>query len=108
MLYDIEVRPGPNTGFFQYYTETVEANTSHDAIARVQRANPGCQVRCCRSYNKPNRNGGSSSSSDGNVGGYLILGAILFGIWLLVEYWWIVVPAAVILGLLVWYGWNED
>jgi hypothetical protein len=49
--------------------------------------------------------GGSSSSSDsGDVGGYLILGVILFGIWLLIEYWWIVVPVAVILGLLVWYG----
>ena len=48
--------------------------------------------------------GGSSFTSDGDVGGYLILGAILFGIWLLVEYWWIVVPVAVIIGLLVWYG----
>ena len=102
MLYDIEVRPGPNTGFFNYYTETVEANTSHDAVARVQRANPGCQVRCCRSYNKPSGNGGFSSSFDGDVGGgYLILGAILFGIWVVVEYWWIVVPLAVIL-LLGW------
>ena len=98
MLYDIEVRPGPDTGFFQYYTETVEAATSHDAIARVQRANPGCQVRCCRSYNKSN---GSSSSDIGDVGGYLALGAILFGIWVVVEYWWIVVPLAVI-ALLGW------
>ena len=48
--------------------------------------------------------GGSSFTSDGDFGGYLILGAILFGIWLLVEYWWIVVPVAVIIGLLVWYG----
>ena len=52
--------------------------------------------------------GNSSSSSDStDVGGYLILGAILFGIWLLVEYWWIVVPIAVILGLLILYGWND-
>ena len=48
--------------------------------------------------------GGSSFTSDGDVSGYLILGAIAVGIWLLVEYWWIVVPAAVILGLLAWYG----
>ena len=48
--------------------------------------------------------GGSSFTSDGDVGGYLILGAIIFGIWLLVEYWWIVVPVAVIIGLLAWYG----
>ena len=45
--------------------------------------------------------GGSSSSSDGDVGGYLMLGAILFGIWLIVEYWWIVVPVAVIC-LIAW------
>ena len=51
--------------------------------------------------------GGSSSSSDGDVGGYLILGAILFGIWLIVKYWWIIVPVAVILGFLAWYGMQE-
>ena len=46
--------------------------------------------------------GSSSSSSDiGDVGGYLLIGAILFGIWVVVEYWWIVVPLAVIL-LLGW------
>ena len=44
---------------------------------------------------------GSSSSFDGDVSGYLILGALLFGIWLIVEYWWIVVPVAVIC-LIAW------
>ena len=39
---------------------------------------------------------GSSSISAGDVGGYLILGAILFGIWVVVEYWWIVTPIAAI------------
>lgn len=63
MLYDIQVRPGPNGPFFNYYTETVEALTSHDAVERVQRANPGCQVICSRSYNKPN----NKSSGDSDV-----------------------------------------
>jgi hypothetical protein len=55
------------------------------------------------------RSGGGSSSSDStDLGGYLALGAFLFGIWLLVEYWWIVVPIAVILGILIIIGWNED
>jgi uncharacterized membrane protein len=45
--------------------------------------------------------GGSSSSSSGDVGGYLMLGAILFGIWVVVEYWWIVTPIAA----LVLIGW---
>jgi len=52
MLYDIQVRPTSKTEYFQYYTETVEAATSHDAIRRVQRANPGCSVSCVKSYNK--------------------------------------------------------
>jgi len=47
------------------------------------------------------RSGGNSSSNSGDVGGYLILGAILFGIWLIVEYWWIVTPLVVI-ALLCW------
>jgi hypothetical protein len=55
------------------------------------------------------RSGGNSSSYDsGDVGGYLALGAFLFGIWLLVKYWWIIVPIAVILGILIIMGWNED
>ena len=65
--YDIEVRPGPNSEFFQYYTETVTANTANDAEQRVQRMNPGCQVRCTRSYtdNEYNQRGNSSYSGNG-------------------------------------------
>ena len=44
---------------------------------------------------------GSSASSAGDMGGWLIIGAILFVIWLVMEYWWIVVPIAAICGL----GW---
>ena len=45
--------------------------------------------------------GGSSFTSSGDTGGYLILGAIIFGIWVVVEYWWIVTPIVVIV-LLAW------
>ena len=65
--YDIEVRPGPNSEFFQYYTETVTANTANDAEQRVQRMNPGCQVRCTRSYTDSEYNGGNSSYSGSSV-----------------------------------------
>ena len=41
-LYEVEVRPGPNSEYFQYYTETVEAPTSNDALKRVERRNPDC------------------------------------------------------------------
>ena len=95
MIYEIEVRHQQGAGdYFQPYIETVEALTSHDAVARVQRANPGCNVRCCASYNKSGESSSSSDSDIGDIGGYLVLGAILFGIWVLVEYWWIVVPIA--------------
>lgn len=52
MFYEIEVRPGPETAYFQIYAETIEAPTSQDALARVQRRNPGCQLTLCRSWAK--------------------------------------------------------
>lgn len=96
MIYDIEVRPGPDSDFFQYYTETVEALTSHDAIAKVQRRNPGCNVRCTNSYSSSDQS--SSSSFDGGDGfGMLVLGLIVFAIWLVVEYWFFVLPIVIII-----------
>ncbi len=47
------------------------------------------------------RSGGSSSSSGGDAGATIGLIVALFGIWLIVEYWWIVVPIASIC-LIVW------
>ena len=80
MLFDIEVRPGPNTGHFQYYTETVEAATSQNAVSRVQRANPGCKVQCTNSYNAPRKSGGGGGtdlSLDQTTGLVLIGGGLL-------------------------------
>ena len=100
MLYDIEVRHKTGSGdFFQPYTETVEAATSHDAVKRVERRNPGCTVRCCRSYNAPGSGGGSLDLGDS--GGYLALGMVVLGLWLIIEFWWIVIPVAVLGGI----GW---
>ena len=42
-----------------------------------------------------------SSFDGGDMGGYLALGAVLFALWLIVEYWWIVIPIGVI-GLIGW------
>lgn len=100
MLFDIEVRPGPDSDFFQYYTETVEANTHHDAVARVQRRNPGCTVRCCNSYNASKSS--SSSTDSGDMVGYLGLFAILFIIWLFIEFWYIAIPVT-IAGAVLWW-----
>ena len=104
MLFDIEVRPGPDSDFFQYYTETVEANTHSDAVARVERRNPGCSCRCTNSYNAPKS--GSSSTDSGDMLGYLGLFAILFVLWLFIEFWYIAIPVT-IAGAILWYK-NRD
>jgi hypothetical protein len=83
-----------------YQELEVQSNTFYGAKEQFERIYGAEQIINLREV----RSGSSSSSSSGDVGGYLVLGAILFGIWLLVEYWWIVIPISVIIGLLVWYG----
>ena len=88
-LYDVEVRPGPNSEFFQYYTETVEAHTSDDATKRVERMNPGCNCRVTdieyRSDDNPwidnddNDYSDSSSSGLGSMFGSVIMVGLAIG-----------------------------
>ena len=103
MMYEVEVRPGPGSEFFQYYTETVEAPTSWDAESRVKRANPGCIVRTTRSWSEY-EDDDHSSSGGGEIGGagllalaavifliaawkyILIIGGIAILIWLVIKY----------------------
>ena len=79
MIYEIEVRPG-SSDFFTPYKETVEANTSYDALARVKRRNPGCQVFVTNSYNAPINRGGGGSSSAGGCGTAVLLVLAAIGI----------------------------
>lgn len=108
MLYEIKVSPGPNSEFFQYYTETVEALTSHDAVARVERSNPGCNVYCMNSYNSPKE--GSSGLDFSDIGGSALLIAFLLLLWGVIEYWHIILPISIIVGILCIIGWfaKED
>ena len=103
MLYDIEVRPGTNSEFFQYYTETVEASTAHDAVSRVQRRNPGCIVHCTNSYNSSGQ--GSSSLDFSDIGGSALLIGLLLLFWVIIEYWSIILPVGIVLGILFIIGW---
>lgn len=103
MLYDIEVRPGPNSEFFQYYTETVEASTAHDAVSRVQRRNPGCNVHCTNSYNSSRQ--GSSSLDFSDIGGSALLIGLLLLLGVIIEYWSIILPVGIVLGILFIIGW---
>ena len=104
MLYDIEVRPGPNSEFFQYYTETVEASTAHEAVSRVQRRNPGCNVHCTNSYNSSRQGSSSLDFIDSIVGLCGLIGFLLL-FWVIVEYWSIILPVGIILGILCFIGW---
>ena len=87
-----------------YQELEVQSNTLQGAKEQFERIYGAEQIINLRQV----RSGGSSSSDSTDLGGYLALGAFLFGIWLLVEYWWIVVPIAVILGILIIMGWNEN
>ena len=84
MIYEVEVRPGPNSDYFQYYTETVEALTQSDAVKRVQRRNPGCYVTCVKSWSSDNSGGGYSRSSSG-AGGIVVIALFLGAIVLAIE-----------------------
>ena len=93
MIFDIRVRPQVGqTDLFQPYIETVEAMTAHDAISMVQRRNPGCLVQCEGSHNEPRGVGDIASAT-----GWMILLGFIFALWVAIEYWYVVVPCAVIL-----------
>lgn len=102
MIYDIRVRPQVGqTDMFQPYIETVEALTAHDAISMVQRRNPGCLVQCEGSYDEPRKSSGVGDIASAT--GWIILLGFIFAVWLAIEYWYVVVPCAVILviGMLI-------
>ena len=83
-----------------YQELEVESNTITGAKEQFERIYGAEQVINLRQVSS----GGSSSTSGEGAGATIGLIAVLFGIWLLVEYWWIVVPAAAIIGFLIWYG----
>jgi len=83
-----------NTG--SIYSVTVEAGAAHVAKEEIERLYDPIFIRNLRQVSSS-----SSSSDSGDVGGYLMLGAVLFGIWVVVQYWWIVTPIAAI-ALFAW------
>lgn len=52
--------------------------------------------------------GGGSTVSSGDVDGLVWLAGIAFVLYLLVTYWYIAIPVAVVLGILVFIGMKED
>ena len=88
-------------GDFHYDTE-VHANNMWQAKSLIANRDgvDETNVSNCRQVDDE-VSSSSSSGGSGDMGGYLALGAIVFGLWLIIEYWWIVIPVAVIGGI----GW---
>jgi hypothetical protein len=79
-----------------YQNLEVESNTFQGAEQQLRRIYGAKQIINLREV----RSDGSSSSI-ADIGGMLMLGAVLFVIWLFVEYFWIMTPLTVII-LIAW------
>ena len=79
-----------------YQNLEVQSNTYQGAEQQLRRIYGAEQIINLREV----RSGGSSSSI-ADIGGMLMLGAVLFVIWLFVEYFWIMTPLTVII-LIAW------
>ena len=94
------------------FTEEVHASDGVTAKKVAEARNPGATAY---TYNTPswNDSGNSSSSSVslgdfGNAGGMVALAGILFVLWLIVEFWWLIVPLAIIGAILYYFAIKED
>jgi len=82
------------------YDVEVEAPSISDAYTIIERRE-GVERKYIGTISVIDESSGGGSIDVGNMGGYLALGAIVFGLWLIIEYWWIIIPVAVIGGI----GW---
>lgn len=79
-----------------YQNLEVDANTYQGADSQLRRIYGAEQV-----INLRKSGGGSSLSDIGEMGGWMILGMIIFVTWIIMEFWWIVIPVLAFGGL----GW---
>ena len=80
-------------------TTTVEAASFSGAEEQIY-AKHG-DVQQITNLRQVSSGGGSLLSDAGDMGGWFILGCIVGATWLIMEFWWIIVPVAAICGL----GW---
>jgi hypothetical protein len=83
-----------------YQDLEVQSNTAYGAKEQFQRIYGAEQI--INLHEVRDSSVGSAISS----GGSIALVAFLFVVWLIIEYWYFVIPGAIILGLLYWYGRN--
>jgi hypothetical protein len=79
-----------------YQNLEVQSNTFQGAEQQLRRIYGAEQIINLREVRS-----GESSSSTTDVGGMLMLGVVLFVIWLFVEYFWIMTPLTVMI-LIAW------
>jgi len=105
------------------FTEEVYANDYQDAKATAQARNPTVKIIGCNpTFDKPdpfeiNSSSSSSSSSTsssgsemslGEMGGMVALFAILFVLWLIIEYWMWILPITLIGAILYYFAKKEN
>ena len=104
------------------FTEEVYANDYQDAKATAQARNPTVKIIGCNpvfdkhdpfEIHSSSTSSSSSSSSSGSnmslgdMGGSAAILGILFAIGAIVAYWYIVIPVAIIIGI-IWYYINNN
>ena len=85
-------------------TLEVEAATSVGAKQQLERVYGAEQITNLREV----RSGGGCSIDSESASGLLILGAIGFVLYLVVTYWYIAIPVAIILCILIGMGMKDD
>jgi hypothetical protein len=86
-----------------YQELEVKSNTAHGAREQLERIYGAEQVINLRQVSNSNS---SSNSSDASA--LLPLALVLLAIWAVVEYWYIAIPVALILGVLILIGLKDD
>jgi len=84
-----------------YQELEVQSNTHHGADEQLRRIYGAEQVINLRKVND------SSGSGSSDMSGVFPLAIVLFIIWVLVEYWYIVIPIGVVLGVLFLIGMSD-
>ena len=112
MKYEVKLYQGGKV-----FTEEVYANDYQDAKQTAQARNPTVKIIGCNpivgetsSWDDDDTNSSQSSSSWSNsgtdIGGMIGLFAILFVLWLIIEYWMWIIPITLIAAIL-WYWGNK-
>jgi len=91
---------GQNAGYQQL---EVQANTLEGAYEQFESIYNAEQIINCRKVSSD-----YDSSDSGNTASYLFLALAVVFIWLLIEYWWIVVPVAAIIFILKFIQWTKS